>query len=492
MADRQFLAIDLKAFYASVECVNRHLDPFDTYLVVADEQRSAKTICLAISPALKALGISGRPRLFEVEQKIQQLNQKRQQELGYQPLTGQSVSQKMVQSDSRLAIDYVIAKPHMAFYIDYSAKIYEIYLRYVAPEDIHVYSIDEVFMDVTNYLGAYKLSAKQLAYKIMQDILQETGISATAGSGTNLYLAKIAMDIVAKNVQGDHALRIAQLDERTYRQTLWDHQPLTHFWRVGKGYERRLNELGLYTMGDIARYSIAHQDRLYQVFGKNAKLLIDHAWGYEPCTIKDIKAYEPKKHTIGSSQVLACPYNYHDGLLVVKEMVDLLALELVDKRLVCSSVVLTIGYDIENMQDGQYEGNIKEDNYGRLIPKPARGIIHLKKATALNSELTKAAIELYQRITNEQLWLRRVNLSFEKVIPLEIYQQKTKVEQLDLFADAASNDNDDIAKTKEQKLQETILDIKQKYGKNALLKGMNLQAKATTKTRNKQIGGHNA
>lgn len=489
-----YVSIDLKSFYASVECIERGLDPLDTNLVVADASRTQKTICLAVSPSLKKIGISGRPRLFEVQRKVQEVNAIRRNNT---ELTASSVFASELKKKN-LAVDFIIAKPRMAYYIDYSTKIYKIYLKYIAPEDIHVYSIDEVFIDVTNYLKTYKMTAKELAQTIIHDIYLSTGITATAGIGTNLYLSKIAMDILAKRTAPDeNGVRIAELDELSYRKQLWSHTPLTDFWRVGKGYAKKLAEYGMRTMGDIARCSIGknteyhNEDLLYRLFGVNAELLIDHAWGWEPCKIEDIKNYHPENNSIGSGQVLHCPYDSNKARIVTKEMTELLVLDLVSKKLVTDQLVLTIGYDIENLQTGTYTGHIKEDMYGRKIPKHAHGTINLEEHSNSAMLIQEKMMQLYDRIVSPNLLIRRITLSFNHVIKKE----EQTVHQMNLFELGMTVEEKPIDKKKlekERKLQEAVLQIKGKYGKNAILKGLNLQEGATARDRNEQIGGHHA
>jgi len=454
--DHSYIAIDLKSFYASVECIDRGLNPLTTNLVVADPSRTEKTICLAVSPSLKAYGIPGRARLFEVQQKLKEIKKR----------TGKEV-------------EYIIAPPRMARYIDVSADIYAIYLKYISPEDIHVYSIDECFMDVTNYLKLYNMSAKELAAKIIHDVLDNTGITAAAGIGSNLYLCKIAMDIVAKHVEADASgVRIAELDEMTYRRLLWDHRPLTDFWRIGSGIAKRLEDNGMYTMGDIARVSIYNEDLLYKLFGIDAEILIDHAWGYEPCTMKDIKSYKPSTNSISSGQVLHHPYDYNKARLVVKEMTELLVLELVDKQVVTDSITLTIGYDRSNVEEGRYKGELVIDRYDRAIPKSAHGTANLGVTSNSTSKIMSAVLELYDRIADKNLLVRRINISANNLV-------EEKYMQFDLFTDPNKL-------AKERKMQEAMLSIKKKFGKNAILKGMNLEEGATTRERNNQIGGHKA
>ena len=505
--ERVYIAIDLKSFYASVECIERKMDPMNTNLVVADNSRTSKTICLAVSPALKSYGVPGRPRLFEVEQKIRRVNASRMMSAPGRLFKGESYNNEELTQNPSLAVGYITAVPRMALYVKYSTDIYRVYLKYVAPEDIHIYSIDEVFMDVTDYLGAYKMSAGELARKVIQDVLDTTGITATAGIGTNLYLAKIAMDIVAKHIPADeNGVRIAELDEMKYRRLLWDHRPLTDFWRIGKGYAKKLEANGLYTMGDIARCSAGkpedfyNEDLLYKLFGVNAELLIDHAWGWEPVTMADIKAYKPEAKSIGSGQVLHDPYESNKAKLVVREMTDLLVLDLVDKKLETDQVVLTVGYDIENLTDpercSKYKGPVTIDHYGRRIPRHAHGTVNLKKKTSSSKIIIEAVMDLYDRIVDPELLVRRVNISANRIVPEGTAAEKDTSEQLDMFTDYEEEERkrkDEAANLEEEKhLQQAVLDIKKKYGKNALLKGMNLQEGATARQRNNQIGGHKA
>ena len=505
MKERTYICCDLKSFYASVECVERGLDPMTTNLVVADKRRTEKTICLAVSPSLKAYGISGRARLFEVVQRVAEVNAKRKWDAPGHQLTGASWNDPEVQGNPALALDYIVAPPRMAHYIDWSTKIYSVYLKYIAPEDIFPYSIDEVFMDITNYLDTYKMTARELTRTIILDILKTTGITAAAGMGTNLYLAKVAMDIVAKHVHPDQdGVRIAKLNEMTYRRLLWTHRPLTDFWRVGKGYANKLEAHGLYTMGDIARCSIGKpgdyhsEELLYRLFGVNAEILIDHAWGWEPCTIADVKAYKPENKSIVSGQVLQCPYDFKKARLVVREMADALALDLVDKGLVTNQLVLTVGYDRENLDDPSrrqsYRGPVTTDRYGRKIPKHAVGTENFPY-TSSASDLLKAVTALYDRIVDKNLLIRRLSISANKLLP-EADAPKEEAEQLDLFTDYAAKEQreqaDEAAHARERKIQEAMLGIKKKYGKNAILKGMNLEEGATAKERNQTIGGHHA
>ena len=502
MKQRTYIAIDLKSFYASVECRERGLDPMDTNLVVADESRTDKTICLAVTPSLKSYGISGRGRLFEVKQRVREANTGRRHDAPGHILEGKSCFFSELQADPKLEIDFLIAPPRMAYYMEYSTRIYQVYMKYVAPEDIVVYSIDEVFMDVTNYLTAYKLTARELARKIILDVIETTGITATAGIGTNLFLCKVAMDIVAKHIPADkNGVRIAELDETTYRRTMWSHQPLTDFWRVGRGYAKKLEENGMFTMGDVARMSELNEDLLYKLFGKNAELLIDHAWGWEPTTIAAIKAYKPSSNSLGSGQVLHCPYEAEKAKLVLREMADMLSLDLVEKGLVTDQLVVTIGYDIENLTDPQrrkkYHGDIVKDHYGRQIPKHAHGTINLEGYTSSTKKIVGAAAELYDRIADKNLLVRRLNIVANHVLPESAAPKKNEgFQQLDLFTDYAAlqaeQEQERAALDREKKMQQAMLTIKKKFGKNAILKGMNLEEGATAKDRNKQIGGHKA
>ena len=453
---RSYVAIDLKSFYASVECVERGLDPLTTNLVVADASRTSKTICLAVTPSLKAYGLSGRSRLFEVEQKARE-----------------------VKSQTGKELEYLVAPPRMAFYEKYSADIYGIYLKYISPDDIHVYSIDEVFMDVTDYLPLYQMTPYGLARTIMQDVYDTTGITATAGIGSNLYLCKIAMDIVAKHVTADeYGVRIATLDEMSYRKLLWNYTPLTDFWRVGPGIARRLAANGMHTMGDVAKVSTYNEALLYRIFGIDAEILIDHAWGYEPCTIEDIKAYKPQTNSFSSGQVLSCAYTVPKARIVVREMTELMVLELVDKGLATSSLTLTVGYDRENVDRGGYKGEIHIDHYGRKVPKSAHGTTNLGSPSSSTKKITDAVLELYDRIVDTGLLVRRLTLNANNVVP-------EGGEQFDLFTDPQELE-------KEKNIQKAMLNIQKRYGKNAILKGTNLQEGATTIERNGQIGGHRA
>jgi len=501
LKERIYIAFDLKSFYASVECRERGLDPMDTNLVVADESRTDKTICLAVTPPLKSCGISGRGRLFEVKQRVIEVNSERRYRAPQHKLSGSSYLFSELQANPSLAIDFIIAPPRMACYMEYSTRIYTIYMKYAAPEDIVVYSIDEVFIDVTDYLDAFQLSPHMLAMKIIQDILSETGITATAGIGTNLFLCKVAMDIVAKHIPPDkNGVRIAELNEMSYRQMLWSHQPLTDFWRVGHGYARKLKEHGMFTMGDVALCSVAHEELLYTLFGKNAELLIDHAWGWEPCTIKDIKAYRPTSQSLGSSQVLPCPYSAEKARLVLREMVDQLVLDLADKKLITDQLVLTVGYDIENLAVPQrcsnYQGPVVLDSYGRQIPRHAHGTASLSCHTASSKELIRAASDLFDRIVNPILLIRRLSITANHTVPERSVSTPILYEQMNLFTDYAALEKRRKKKQAElerdKKLQQAILTIKKKYGRNAILRGMSLEEGATARERNKQIGGHKA
>ena len=502
MKERTYLAIDLKSFYASVECIERGLDPLTTNLVVADLSRTEKTICLAVTPSLKAWGISGRARLFEVVQRVKEVNAQRQLSAPGRKLTGSSSDDIQLKANPGLAVDYIVAPPRMAHYMEWSTRVYDVYLKYIAPEDIHNYSIDEVLMDVTNYLATYGLTARELAKKIIQDVLETTGITATAGIGTNLYLCKVAMDIWAKHTPPDaDGVRIAELDEMSYRRNLWDHRPVTDFWRVGRGYAKKLEANGLYTMGDIARCSLGgpndyhNEDLLYKLFGVNAELLIDHAWGWEPVTLPDIKAYKPESKSIGSGQVLQCPYGYDKARLVVREMADQLSLELVDKKLVTDQLVLTVGYDIENLKgQNDYKGEVTTDRYGRAIPKHAHGTANLEEYTSSTKRIVTAALELFDRIIDRNLLVRRFYLTATRISEEASAPDKKAFEQMDFFTDYTAvqeQQAQEAAKLeREKKMQRAMLDIKKRFGKNAILKGMNLEEGATGRDRNNTIGGH--
>ncbi|MDO4940396.1 MAG: DNA methylase [Erysipelotrichaceae bacterium] len=491
-----YVAIDLKSFYASVECVEHGFDPLKTNLVVADKSRTEKTICLAVSPSLKAYGIGGRARLFEVVQRVKEVNAERLRKAPYHKFTKKSYYDNEVQEDNSVELDYYIATPRMAYYMKYSSMIYDIYLRYVSKDDIHVYSIDEVFIDVTNYLKTYKMSAHELAMTMIGDILKETGITATCGIGTNMYLAKIAMDIVAKHMPADEdGVRIAELDELSYRKQLWEHRPLTDFWRIGPGITNRLEANGLYTQGDIARCSIENEDKLYDIFGINAELIIDHAWGYEPCTIKEIKSYKPQSNSLSSGQVLKEPYTFEKAKLVMKEMTDALVLDLVDKKIVTDQMVLSVGYDISSTEF--FNGVIESDRYGRKVPKQAHGSINLGEYTSSTKVIMEAVMKLFDSIVNKKLMVRRMYIVANHLLrEKDIKEDEEKIEQTNLFVDYEQLDKERANKKKqlkkERKMQEAILTIQKKYGKNAILKGNNFEEGATAIERNGQIGGHKA
>lgn len=502
--ERSYIAIDLKSFYASVECVSRGLNPLKTNLLVADLSRTEKTICLAVSPTLKKCGIGGRARLFEVVQKVKEENAKRKSKNGGKEFTGKSYDYCELEKNPSLELDYVIAPPQMAKYMQVSTQIYNIYLKYISPDDIHVYSIDEVFIDVTSYFKTYKITANELAIKMISQVLKETGITATVGIGTNMYLCKVAMDIVAKHIPLDeNGFCVAYLDEMSYRKLLWSHRPLTDFWRVGRGYTKKLEEKGIFTMGDIARCSLGgekdyyNENLLYKMFGINAELLIDHAWGYEPCTIEDVKAYKPETKSISLGQVLKCPYTFEKGKLILMEMTDLLVLDLVEKGFATDQMVLTVGYDVENISDYRSydEDKISTDYYGRKVPKSAHGTINLKNQTSSTKMILKAVLELYCKIVDKNLTIRRMYVVANNVV----LETDIKVEeniQLDLFTDYDTL-NKKIEEEKkllirEKEIQKALLKIKKKYGKNSILKGMNFKDGATTIERNGQVGGHKA
>ena len=490
--EKVYIAIDLKSFYASAECVSRGLDPLRTNLVVADPTRTEKTICLAVSPSLKAYGISGRARLFEVVQKVAAVNEARQRAYPQHKLYVREYDDQLIRSDPSLALDYIVAPPRMAYYMELSTRIYQLYLQYVAPEDIHVYSIDEVFIDATRYLALYNTDARGFARRLMSAVLRETGITATAGIGPNLFLCKVAMDVGAKHIQPDkNGVRIAQLTEQSFRELLWGHRPLTDFWRVGKGYAKKLEANGMFTLGDVARRSLTDEELLYRLFGVNAELLIDHAWGWEPVTLADIKAYRPEKCSLGAGQVLSCAYPASKARIVVREMADALALELVGKRLVAEQLVLTVGYDRAGSTDG-YTGPRTTDPYGRSIPKPAHGTEHLPCPTASSRYIIDAAMALFDRIVDQRLPVRRMSLVADRVTAEDLSARQAQPEQLDLFTDYAAKKEQEAALKLEKNLQRAVLDIKNKYGKNAILKGMNYEEGATAAQRNRQIGGHKA
>ena len=497
--DRVYICIDLKSFYASVECVERGLDPLDTNLVVADEARTAKTICLAVSPSLKSYGLSGRCRLFEAIQKVREVNYQRRKDNNYRPFTKKSYLDSEIKKNNNLELDFIKATPRMRLYMKYSTAIYNIYLKYIAEEDILVYSIDEVFCDITNYLKFYKMTASELVMKIISEVYKTTGITATAGIGTNMYLAKVAMDIMAKKMKpNEYGVRMAYLNEELYKKELWSHRPLTDFWRVGRGYAKKLEDNRIYTMGDIARTSLVNEDLLFKLFGVNAELLIDHAWGYEPCTISDAKNYKPLRNSISSGQVLHCAYDYNKAKLVVREMVDSLTLDLVDKHLISNQFVLTIGYDVENLLNPKianlYHGEITTDNYGRSIPKHAHGTANIDHRTSSTSIITNEVMKLYDKIVNRHLLIKRINLTACDVVNENCQDKVIITKQLDLFSNTSvinkAKEQELHNEVEERKIQRTLLDIKNKYGKNAILKGMNLEEGSTQKDRNEQVGGH--
>ena len=545
---KTYISIDLKSFYASVECMERGLDPLNTNLVVADASRTQKTICLAVSPSLKAYGIPGRARLFEVDQKVKEANARRQTRAPKNIIDGKSVFASELNENPNLAIDYIAAKPRMALYMSKSTQIYDVYLRYIAPEDIYAYSVDEVFVDASGYLKTYGLNAHDFARLLVREVFKETGITATAGIGPNLYLCKIAMDIGAKHTEADaDGVRIAELDEYSYRRLLWDHRPITDFWRVGRGYAKKLAKKSIFTMGDIARCSLGtssdyyNEDLLYKMFGVNAELLIDHAWGYEPCTLAEVKSYRPQRKSLVSGQVLQNAYTYDKTRIVVREMMELLALDLVDKGLLTNQIVLTVGYDIENLSDPErrkaYKGEITVDGYGREIPKHAHGTGNLPFSTSSTKLTTDCVLEVFDRVVDESLLTRRISITANNLVLESEYKRESEVastepEQISMFdmlagggtpqerepasskdnssysergeekprdsvvaesiSGSAGNDNDEDALEKEKQVQEAMLKIKKRFGKNAILKGTNLQEGATAKERNAQIGGHKA
>lgn len=489
-----YMCIDLKSFYASVECVERNLDPLTTNLVVADSSRTEKTVCLAVTPSLKQYGLSGRSRLYEVVSKVNQINNERKK---YGSLLGKSYNDIEIKNNKRLEVDYIVAPPRMKYYMKYSTDIYNIYLKYLAKEDIYVYSVDEVFCDITSYLNVYKTTPKELVTKIIKDVYDTTGITATAGIGTNMYLAKVAMDIVAKHAKpNEYGVRIAELDEMIYRHILWNHRPLTDFWRVGKGYSKKLEKNHMYTMGDIARCSIENENLLYKLFGVNAEILIDHAWGYEPCTMKDVKSYKPTTTSLSKGQVLSEPYNFKKARLIVKEMIELLTLDMVEKHFITDQIVLTVGYDVENLKNNiKYVDEVKKDYYGRDIPKSAHGTVRIDHKTSSTSLITRELIKLYDNIVNPNLTIRRINIAVcnlenEKCIKKPIYKQ------YDLFSNIKEEDELEKKELENEKkeinIQRAILNIKNKYGKNSILKAMNLEDGGTTIERNNQVGGHRA
>jgi len=503
MQQKYYAAIDLKSFYASVECIQRGLDPLTTNLLVADASRTEKTICLAVSPSLKSYGIPGRARLFEAVQQVGLVNALRRAKAPGGQFRGKSWDAEELNRDPSLQIDYITAPPRMSLYMQTSTKIYEIYLQYVAPEDMHVYSVDEVFLDITPYLKTSGLTPYAFVRQIIRDVVQQTGITATAGIGTNLYLSKIAMDIVAKHEPADaYGVRIAQMDEMGYRRLLWDHRPLTDFWRVGPGYARKLEKVGLHTMGDVARCSLGgpddfhNEELLFRLFGVAAELLIDHAWGVEPCTIADIKAYRPESNSISSGQVLTCPYPADKAKLVMREMTDLLVLDLVDKGLMTDQMVLTVGYDVDNLLDPErrqrYKGPVETDRYGRKVPKYAHGTANLPAYSSSTREITQTVMELFDRIVDKELLVRRMTIAACRILTESAVSQASPMEQLDLFAQPGAEEAQEARRQREKHRQQAVLEIRKKYGKNAILKGMNLEEGATARERNRQIGGHKA
>lgn len=498
MADKAYIAIDLKSFYASVECVDRGLDPLDTNLVVADPTRTEKTICLAVSPSLKSYGIPGRARLFEAIQKVREINAQRRYKAPKHSFTHESHFHSELKSDPSAELAFITAPPRMAHYMEVSTRIYNVYLKYIAPEDIHVYSIDEVFIDATDYLKTYGMTPRELTMKMVLDVLETTGITATAGIGTNLYLCKIAMDIYAKHCEPDkNGVRIAELDEMSYRKILWDHRPLTDFWRVGRGISKKLEQHGLYTMGDVARCSVGresdyyNEDLLYKLFGVNAELLIDHAWGWEPTEISDIKSYRPESSSLSSGQVLQEPYEFSKARLVLKEMADLLSLELVSKRIVTDQIVLTVGYDIESLNKS-YSGAVETDRYGRKIPKTAHSSENIGRYTSSTKLICETAMSLFDRIVDKNLLVRRMYIVANHIITEKDAEKESEYVQLDLFSDTKKQEAEENELKKENDMQRAILKIKSKYGKNSIIKGMNLKEGATALERNRQIGGHKA
>ncbi len=497
--DRVYAAIDLKSFFASVECRKRNLNPLTTNLVVADNTRTEKTICLAISPSMKAYGLPGRARLFEVMQKVKNVNNGRRMLAHNKTFSGKSYNDIELKKDKNLELDYIIAPPHMASYMEYSTKIYNIYLKYISSEDIFPYSIDEVFCDLTSYINTYKLSPRELVTKIIKDIYDTTGITATAGIGTNLFLCKAAMDIVAKHVEpNSYGVRIAELDERSFREKLWNHKPITDFWRVGKGYAKRLEKYRMFTMGDVARCSVENEELLYKIFGVNAELLIDHSWGWECATIKSVKECKPENRSLCSGQVLHCPYDYDQTKLIIKEMADEITLDMVEKHFVTDMLVLTIEYDIENLKNAKYSkfynGEIKEDRYGRRVPKPAHGTFRLENKTFSTRIISNGFVQLFDRIINKNLLVRKIYLTVGNLTDENELKKVEKYEQVNLFTNygelAKKEKEERIKLEKEHKIQSAIIGIKNKYGKNAIIKGMDLEESATTIQRNGQIGGH--
>lgn len=488
-----YIAIDLKSFYASVECVERGLNPITTNLVVADKSRTDKTVCLAVSPSLKEYGIPGRARLYQVVERVREVNIERKMKAPGKVFTGQSYDGVALKNNPDLELSYIVAPPRMAHYMKYSTDIVKVYLKYFSPDDMFIYSIDEVFIDVTHYLKTYKMTARELVTKVIQDVYETTGITATAGIGTNLYLCKIAMDIVAKHVQPNkNGVRIAGLDEMSYRKLLWNHRPLTDFWRVGRGYSKKLEQYGMYTMGDVARTSLKNEDLLYKLFGVNAELLIDHAWGWEPATIESVKKYEPSTNSISSGQVLHCAYTNHDAETIVKNMANMLSNDLVKKNLITSKIVLDVQYDVDNLIipaiKNYYKGEITKDHYGRRVPKPAHGTINLDHRTSSAKQIIEAVTTLYRRITDESLLVRKLNITADNVI--KDTGEKEEFEQIDMFTDYNEVEKERKKEKAEKRMQNAVINMQNKYGKNAILKGMDLLKESTTIERNGQIGGH--
>lgn len=499
--NRIYLCIDLKSFYASVECVARELDPLTTNLVVADKERTEKTICLAVTPSLKAYGISGRARLFEVVQRVEEINRYRRSKAPGRKLEGESYDDPELKRNPSLALSYIVAPPRMSYYMETSARIYDVYLKFIAPEDIHVYSIDEVFIDLTPYLKTYQKTPRELAQMLIKEVLATTGITATAGIGTNMYLAKVAMDITAKKMPADeNGVRIAELDEMSYRRELWTHRPLTDFWMVGRGISKKLEDNYMFTMGDVARCSQYNEAKLYKLFGVNAELLIDRAWGWEPTTIADVKAYRPSSNSLSMGQVLHKPYTYEMARVIVREMIDQHVLDMVDKGIVTDQIVMTIGYDIENLTDStiraQYHGEVTTDFYGRKVPKHAHGTANLKRKTSSSRIITDATMELFDRIVDHNLLIRRINIAACKLARERDLPKEHEPEQFTLFEDPEEmilrEQEEEATLESEKRMQKAILEIRKRYGKNAILKGMNFQECATARERNGQVGGHRA
>lgn len=485
--DRIYMCIDLKSFFASVECVDRGLNPLDTNLVVADKSRTDKTVCLAITPSLKQYGLGGRARLYEVVAKVKEVNKDRKKNNDYKRFSGKSYIDSELKKNKELELDYIVAPPRLRTYMKYSTDIYNIYQKYISKDDILVYSIDEVFCDITTYIKLYKLTPEELVTKMIMDVYNTTGITATAGIGTNMFLAKIAMDISAKHMEAnEYGVRLAYLDEQKYKETLWNHQPLTDFWSVGRGTVKRLNENGMYTMGDIARMSLENEDKLFRMFGVQAEFLIDHAWGYEPCTIKDAKSYRPKSSSLSRGQVLHVPYNSKDAKLITKEMMDSLVLDLVRGHLLTNQIALTINYDIRNINEG-YEGEITTDFYGRKVPKYSHGTANLDHYTSSTKIITDKISKLYDEIVNKDLKIRKITVGVNDLIYADDSKKDLVLKQLDLFSDGTKEEKEEKS---EKNVQDAIIKIQNKFGKNSILKGMNLEEKSTARRRNREVGGH--